>query len=602
MPPKILFLHGVGSGEAERTWLDGLNRGLATLNVDPVAADRVIAPEYAWLLSADIDRVKPPENTYKVKKDTAERRVFFRRQSRVERLLTPQSLADKAGLRSWPDAVIEPLQNAAIASKLGILRQVSNYMKQESLRSAILRQVLKDVPKSGELILIGHSLGSIIAIDLIDHLPPDLMVSRFLTIGSPAGSEVVHKGHDKLLKRFPYARVNDWSNIYSTNDPVTAGRGLASTFKAAQDFRIRIPRTADNILAHKSERYLEHPAVATLVADALYPPAEAATTDIDFCARLDDTDFDALLALRFADRVSERIAETKGLSNADEVTTRFKDALDVLKDQLVESAVERRGGVAGLPPEMAAVRRGEVPSITRCLETGDAVRRTVTLAYSNLVDPFEIEVGRAVIEAIPDFFADLGFTKQQGREVENAIEEVTKTIAEATKPASGPWAGRTAMAAAGVAIVALGPIGILAGGSAFAGAAAVTAGLAAFGPGGMAGGLVTLAGLAGTGSAVAATAATLRPGTPARMDDPRDLAMRVAISAALRRLEEPTDPDMWNMLTDAETLASDSINRLAEFSDSSSLRLRQQQHLLTTIGALITFSQGNGLVTEAVEN
>ncbi|MGX1769496.1 hypothetical protein ACWIE7_14500 [Dietzia sp. NPDC055343] len=580
MPPKILFLHGVGSGEAERTWLDGLNRGLSTLNVDPVPADQVIAPEYAWLLSADIDRVKAPDNTYKVKKDTAERRVFFRRQSRIERLLTPKNLADKAGLRTWPDAVIEPLQNAAIASKLGMLRQVSNYMKQEALRSAILRQVLKDVPKSGELILIGHSLGSIVAIDLIDHLPPDLKVSRFLTIGSPAGSEVVHKGHDKLLKRFPYARVNDWSNIYSTNDPVTAGRGLASTFKAAQDFRIRIPRTTDNILAHKSEHYLEHPAVATLIADALCPPDEAATTDIDFCARLDDTDFDALLTLRFADRVRERIADTKGVGNADEAATRFKDALDVLKDQFVESAVERRGGVAGLPQEMAAVRRGEVPSIKRCLEIGDAVRRTVTLAYSNLVDPFEIEVGSAVIEAIPDFFADLGFIKQQGREVEKAIEEVTKAIAEAAKPASGPWAGRTAVAAAGVAIVAMGPIGIL----------------------GMAGGLTLLTGLAGTGSAAAATAATLRPGTPARMDDPRDLAMRVAISAALRRLEEPADPDLWNMLTDAETLASDSINRLAEFSDPSSLRLRQQQHLLAAIGALIAFAQKNGLVSEAVES
>lgn len=390
----------------------------------------------------------------------------------------------------------------------------------------------------------------------------------------------MHRGHDKLLRRFPYARVNDWSNIYSTNDPVTAGRGLASTFKAAQDFRIRIPRTADNLLAHKAERYLEHPAVATLIADALYPPAEAATTDIDFCVRLDDTDFDALLALRFADRVRERIAVTKGLSNADEVATRFNDALDVLKDQLVELSVERRGGVTGLPPEMAAVRRGEVPTIKRCLETGDAVRRAVTLAYSNLLDPFEIEVGNAVVDAIPDFFADLGFTRQEGRVVERAIEEVTQIIADATKPASGPWSGRTAVAAAGVAIVAMGPIGFL----------------------GLAGGLTVLAGLAGTGSAVAATAATLRPGTPARMDDPRDLAMRVAISAALRRLDEPTDPDLWNMLIDAETLASDSINRLAEFSDPSSLRLRQQQHLLTTIGALISFAQENGLVSEALEN
>ena len=47
MPPKILFLHGVGSGEEERKWLDGLNRGLTTLGVNPVAPGQVIAPEYA---------------------------------------------------------------------------------------------------------------------------------------------------------------------------------------------------------------------------------------------------------------------------------------------------------------------------------------------------------------------------------------------------------------------------------------------------------------------------------------------------------------------------------------------------------------------------
>ena len=46
-----------------------------------------------------------------------------------------------------------------------------------------MRNILDHLPSRGDTVLIGHSLGSVIAIDLLDHLPENLHVRRFVTIG-----------------------------------------------------------------------------------------------------------------------------------------------------------------------------------------------------------------------------------------------------------------------------------------------------------------------------------------------------------------------------------------------------------------------------------
>lgn len=49
-----------------------------------------------------------------------------------------------------------------------------------------------------------RTVGSAIAIDLLDHLTEALRVRRFITIGSPANIRVLHEGTERLLKTFPY--------------------------------------------------------------------------------------------------------------------------------------------------------------------------------------------------------------------------------------------------------------------------------------------------------------------------------------------------------------------------------------------------------------
>ncbi|MBB1032628.1 hypothetical protein G6027_17480 [Dietzia sp. SLG310A2-38A2] len=67
MSKKIVYLHGVGEGDPQRSWLAGLNHGLAAAGVGPVDESEVICPDYSWLLNAIGVKLKHPPVTYKVK-------------------------------------------------------------------------------------------------------------------------------------------------------------------------------------------------------------------------------------------------------------------------------------------------------------------------------------------------------------------------------------------------------------------------------------------------------------------------------------------------------------------------------------------------------
>lgn len=586
MDKKIVFLHGVGQGDEELKWLSGLNRGLTSAGADEADASAVIAPDYSVLLNAQVSKMKHPAVTYKVKNDDLDRRAFFRRQGRIERLLENSGFATGFGLRRLPDAVVTPLQKAGVHTDH--LKQVYNYMKSEGLRAAVLTQILKSLPRSGEIILIGHSLGSIIAIDLLDHLPENLHVSRFITIGSPGSVQILHEKHERILKRFPYARVDDWTNFFAPVDPVTAGRGLASLFPGAQDFRIDIKWAPNNKIAHNAEQYLAHPAVGMLVADALHPPVDVPVTGAEIALRIDDVESDALFTLSYGSRVASKITKK-------DAAARYEDTLKVLGDEFVDAVRQRLPQGSSLPTEVEMLSRGQVPRPTQQLDLDEAIRRVVPMSFSNVIQPYEIEVGTAQVDAIEDFFVDLGYTSGHGRKVRDAICDVQKVLTES----GGFPAGRLALAAAGLALIAAGPIGIATMGTA-AGAAAITSGLAAFGPGGMAGGLAMLSGLASTGAMVTTAAATLKGADGPPVSDPATLAIQVASSHALRLVGEQPDPHLWSMLTTADGIVSGHINKLAQFSDPKSPQLAQLRQTRDAIARLMTFAADKGLGFKAI--
>ncbi|MGB3698792.1 MAG: hypothetical protein WBA05_15300 [Gordonia sp. (in: high G+C Gram-positive bacteria)] len=518
----ILYLHGVGDGDPEQSWLAGLNRGMQALGEQPISADEVVAPRYSAILQvAGIKSTHPPI-TYSEKHDRDARRVFERRQAGVERDIRELDDIRSFRLNQLPDGAVEAMQSAFIqAAPLGVLKQVKNYLTDEGLRGAVLQQILDALPFTDQVILIGHSLGSVIAIDLLDHLPESMHVRRFITIGSPAGSPILHKNSRRILKRFPYSRVADWSNFVDPLDGVTAGRGLASLFPGAQDFWVK------GAGKHASGDYLQNRAIATLVRDTVRPRSDLVHAGADLTARLSDDEAGVLLTLEFATAVGHSIPKKQK-----EVRERYEDALEVVRDVYVQELIQQSAG-RGLPDELVDLVAGRQPVLPRRWDLSEVVARVVVLTYSNAVAPYEIDTGDAAVEAIPHVMRVLGYPSGTATKIQDAIRSVNEHL-DSRRTLFGTKT-RWAMAAAGVALLAAGPVGLaMAGAAGTVGAAAITSGLAAFGPGGMAGGLAMLSGLAGTGGMVTAAAATARPGNSAVLLDPTSIAIQVAIAHSLR--------------------------------------------------------------------
>lgn len=244
---KLLYLHGIGNRQPDRKWLAALNDSLEECRYPLIPGNQVIAPNYYGLLGMKGLRAKLPDKTYKPPKEQEEVRArmdFERRQADVQRMLQKEIGVRTFGFNRLWQRPASALQARGAKSGRGFkLDQVRNYVNSKSLRGAILHKVLDDLHSHEltDIVLIGHSLGSVVAIDLLDHLPREVQVRRFITVGSPANSRALQDGAGLLLKDFPYAQVDDWSNFFSVRDGVPIGRGLAWKFPGAQDFSLTSP-------------------------------------------------------------------------------------------------------------------------------------------------------------------------------------------------------------------------------------------------------------------------------------------------------------------------------------------------------------------------
>lgn len=600
MTPTVVFLHGVGDGNVDKDWLRGLNESLTALNHPPLAESAVCAPVYASLLKTvgiQAERNDAPTKTYSPRDVREARRKFQIRQAKVGKLI---------GEHSDPRVTVETgllatVLNSATTLGVGadIIAAVSNYLKNPKLQNAVLGHIIDQLPTTGDIILIGHSLGSVIAIDLIDQLPLALHVKRFITIGSPAGAPALNRHKTEILPDIPYTRVDDWTNLLYHYDPVSMGRGLGSTFQGAQDFWVSWPFEPSIEVLHGARRYLSHPAAGVLVGDALYPTKHLVPSGSDVVARLDDEEAAVLLAMAYGARVTEYLRRhDSDSSKGDSRAARYEDALRQLETSFADQMTERQKANRPIPAEFHTLISGVRPALPRRWTLSEAITATTLLAFTNVVAPYEINIGEAAYKVLPELFLDLGFTGKSGAEVSKAIKDVSEVVSGGGFSLSP--AAKIAAGAAGIALLAAGPVGLaVAGPAGVAGAAAITSSLAAFGPGGMVGGLAMLGGLATTGSMLTTAAATVRD-APQSTLDPTSIAIRVSIAHAHQRLDEPYDGTVWYDLADAETKVAAKLNMLEAYSDAKSPTLKRQMEIQALIGKLIAFMVNHGLEPDIV--
>lgn len=586
---KLIYLHGVGDGDTSRSWLDALNASLVAQGMPAITPEDVIAPQYSDLLSAanaEASVPKPTAGGEKVDR-SAERAEFIHRQIEAARVVgadpTVQSLGFPLPDFDPADGVLGALAKAMpdkwFADEIG---QIRAYVHRKGLRGAVLSRVLEAIPQGGEVVILGHSLGSVVTVDLLSRLPVEVSVRRVVTIGSPANTKLFAVSRRELIGNFPYARTNSWLNFFSTHDPVTRARGLAMVFADVQDFRVNIGH-----IGHSSAAYLGQPPVARAVGNAFHRSALTPPRTRRVTTALTDDTAALILELHFQYAVAEAITDAR-------IKARFTEAVRIRRAELVDHIWEADKTGLPLPRELHQLAEGKTPKVPDHWSTAAMIEQLTILALSDLTAPFEIDIADAAFTALPHFAEQLGLNQDFGDTLAATIRSFNDAITKLGK-AGVNWQ-RWAIAGAGVAVIAIAPIGLVALAPAgAAGAAAMTGGLAALGPGGMAGGLATIGGIAGTGAAIT-TAATVSGRRGAHRMSSEELLLAVAVAHAQKTLGHDFDDALWSRASTAAAELSAQINTVEAISDPKARSVAAMNAERDVISNLVRFLEANDLM------
>lgn len=577
--PILLFLHGVGKGDKERRWQNQLEETLERLGYPGLTEVDVIAPVYAHALRGADEHIDLPTVTVpslSKKAAQAHRREFERRigalEFRLGRLRTG---------RGWigANAVID------VAMALPVFKSVPNYLTNDEIRAQVLRRILDALPESGRVVIVAHSLGSVIGADLLRYLPRGLQVSGFVTIGSPLGHGAIDTAGLKAALDDPPVNVDWWVNFWTWGDPVAAHRGLSSVFPWLLDFHVT---SKVNLQVHSAVTYLAAPIVGEAVGYGLFgarsgelvPVAEGNE------AEPDEVEVLALLGLRYAHLIRARLDG--------DVRDRFEGALRVVHATAVGEVLSRNEVMGRATPKVFARLAFDLadpaatvpePDAARLISREEALAPLIAIATQNVLNPFEIKVPAKVRQAaLSDLTAEMGLTSATADKVLDAIAEAQGALKD---KGTGDLVRWGAIGAGVVAIVVATGGLALAAAPGVAGAAALTSALAAFGPGGMIGGLVSAGALVSAGGGGIGLGLA-NPGTSAESVE-TILVAQVAL-VVLRRTygidgSEHGYPNngVWRELAETERQLRRERERIDEYSDPSAAYLKELDRKLVVI-------------------
>ncbi|MEU7038236.1 hypothetical protein ABZ958_31815 [Streptomyces sp. NPDC046237] len=295
MTPTLLFVHGRRQNgqipdKLQRKWSAGLAAGLVLDGRPPADQVPVAFPFYGNLLKQLEDELAVSDTDIdleSLRRDRTDGADPFHPElgtkvGRVEREL----LQDLASARSDEGATLvqretqgEGLQDLLswrgarrvlrwFADSTSVdteiielfLRDVAVYLTHG--RVPVLKEVRKSVPETGPVVLVSHSLGSVVARDLLADDGLRARTTLWVTAGSPLGLDAVVRNlpaDERKHPGMPWLTTFDVNDVVATGHPLTPRWGQPLT-------EIEVDNKEE---PHAIERYLAHPQVAGGIADAL---------------------------------------------------------------------------------------------------------------------------------------------------------------------------------------------------------------------------------------------------------------------------------------------------------------------------------------------
>ncbi|MFF5143768.1 trypsin-like serine peptidase [Streptomyces sp. NPDC013157] len=146
-----------------------------------------------------------------------------------------------------------------------VFGDVSRYLSVPGVRDAVLDTVLGTMPDHDELILVTHSLGTVVGMDLLDRLSNGIDRVLLVTLGSPLGMDAVNS---RLLTGAPHPPpgVDRWVNAWCPTDAVAIGCPLGDP-RWGELSQPGVTNAQGR--AHNVTEYLAHATVAGPIGQAL---------------------------------------------------------------------------------------------------------------------------------------------------------------------------------------------------------------------------------------------------------------------------------------------------------------------------------------------
>ncbi|MGB5988715.1 MAG: hypothetical protein WBG43_03120 [Marinifilaceae bacterium] len=289
MAKVIIGIHGlcnkVEKNKLEEWWKKSIEEGL-NINLDNNHSKFKFKMVY-W---ADLLYDKPLEESIKDKKHKLylnepyipQEHDFIPEQSPVRKKVLDylQLKLDKILLNDDLSTNYSLLTNKIVEKKFGDL---ATYYSNEEKRNAVRERLASELRKhkKDNILLLTHSMGTIISYEVLSFLCPDIKIDTLITIGSPLGfplikariaTEMNIKNKVDMNLKTPENINKDWFNLADINDNVAMGYKLSNDYLANSNNVSVIDYQVHNDYIfngernyHKSFGYLRTPELTNIV-------------------------------------------------------------------------------------------------------------------------------------------------------------------------------------------------------------------------------------------------------------------------------------------------------------------------------------------------
>jgi len=305
MSKIIIGIHGLGNKPPERTlaawWKASIREGLkgtkkekspfrfrlvywaGYLNPEPLNPEIEDRNHPLYLEDPYIPCISPRESAEEHRSGEFRKRVLHYLEEQMERIFLNEDLS--INYSAINDFIIGRFFRDLESYYSGgrVLRDDPDRTARDAICSQLAGVLTKHRRK--KILLIAHSMGSIIAYDVLTQFVPSVPVHTFVTIGSPLGLPVIKsrivaelrkKGFSGTVLKTPENVASHWYNLSDVKDKVCLDYDLSDDFEENSRHVRVIDRFVTNDYEymgeknpHKSYGYLRTPEMAQIIAGFL---------------------------------------------------------------------------------------------------------------------------------------------------------------------------------------------------------------------------------------------------------------------------------------------------------------------------------------------